>query len=246
MKRFFVCALLVHLLQNHTFLLSETRNHSHRFDLSACHSMRGSLQFPSSLQTLPKFPLYSSGKKLTTEVDPSKNSIHYTTPKGSYQDDFHLVIASSIDFEMVDNEDDSNTVAYLKIPKEQKYKYFYTYLAPIESNEKNKDIQGNAPFEWIIEERALPESGRIPDNAIIIVCNPEFIESIQPGSYRDLPLIKMRTDLVQFAGSEAKIHDHLNEILLASIDIDTIHTTARQEHCIKISQNKVLIPALTT
>lgn len=246
MKRSFVCALLLCLLQNSTLLISGIRNHPNRFALSACHSIGGIIQFPASLNTLPKFPLYSSGKKLTTEVDQSKNIIHFTAPKASYQYEFHIIITPSIEFEMIDNKDDSNTVDYLKVSKDQKYKYFYVYLAPIESSTKNKTTLQDAPFEWIIEEKTLPESGRIADNAIILVCNPDFVESIQPGNYRDLPLIKMRSDIVQFAGSETKIHDQLNEILLGSIDIDTIHVTARQEQCIKISQNKVLIPATTT
>lgn len=247
MKRYFVCALLLCLLQNSNLLISETISHHHnRFALSGCHSIGGIIQFPASLNTLPKFPLYSSGKKLTTELDQSKNIIHFTAPKASYQYEFHIVITPSIDFEMVDNNDDSNTVDYLKVSKDLKYKYFYAYLAPVESSTKNKTALQDAPFEWIIEEKNLPESGRIPDNAIILVCNPDFVESIQPGNYRDLPLIKIRSDIVQFAGSETKIHDQLNEILLASIDIDTIHATARQEQCIKISQNKVLIPATTT
>lgn len=245
MKRYFVCALLISLLQHNPVLIAETKQ-LQRFTLSASHSIGGTIQFPASLNTLPKFPLYCSGKKLSTELDQSKNIIHYTAPKGSYQYDFHIIITSSIEFELVNTKDDSNTVDYLKIPKNQKYKCFYTYLTPAASNKKSADTEKDAPFEWLIEEKSLDESGRIPDNAIILICNPDFVESIQGGNYRDLPLIKMRTDLIQFAGSETKIHDQLNTILLGSIDIDTIHATTRQEQCIKVSHNKILIPAITT
>lgn len=219
--------------------LSSIPEIKHNADLIAffkCHSINGTIQFPSLFNNLPQIPVYCAGTKTLTEIDNSKSRASYTIPKMSGQYIFHFLITEEVRPKKIDNLEESNTIDHLVVAKGQKYKLFSAQLCERKESE----------FEWVIEEKLLPDSGRIPDDAIIICCNPDFVESVEGGHYRDLPTIKMRSDLIVYAGSEEKIHDHFNQITLATIDFNTFHTKTRQEQCIKITQNKILIAPSTT
>lgn len=241
---YFTYAFLFCLLQN-IVISPEIKNNADLVAFFRCHSINGNIQFPSSLANVPQMCIYCAGTKTLTDIDTSTNRGSFTVPKESGQYIFPLLITNteSIEYKKIDSLDDSNTIDHLEISKGQKYKLFYAQLSECKKGEKSTD---SPSFEWVIEEKLLPESGRIPDDAVIICCNPEFVESIEGAHYRDLPTVKIRSDLIQFVGSETKIHDQFNELILATIDFNTLHTKTRQQQCIKITHNKVLIaPSIT-
>jgi hypothetical protein len=170
-------------------------------------------------------PIYCAGRKAATELDPQQ--LFFTVPKMHDQRTFWVIITEPIiNYETIDPHL-SNTIDYLKIPQGQRYRLYKITASP--------------DATWTTEEKVLDETMRIPDHAVIICCNPDFIAGIESSTGHDLPAIKIRDDLVSFMGSEAELHDAINGIALASIDIDTLHAKAHQERHIKISHNKVLI-----
>lgn len=238
---YFTYALLFSLVSYTINKDSEIKNNSDLIAFFKCHSINGDIQFPVSMNTIPQIPIYCAGTKNLTDTDTSRKRASYTVPKQSGQYVFYFLITEIINAKKIDTQEESNTIDHLEVAKGQKYKFFSAQL----SAEKNSENSLDPLLEWVIEEKVLPDSGRIPDDAIIICCNPDFIESIEGNHYRDLPIIKMRSDLIAFTGSEEKIHDHFNAIMLATIDVNTFHTKKRQEQCIKITHNKRLIAPST-
>ncbi len=84
-------------------------------------------------------------------------------------------------------------------------------------------------YFWKITEETLPkDSRRIPDETIIIYYYPHLIESITGGSKFELPTIKMKTDLLALVGSETKLHELSDGLLLSCLDHDSLHATIQQ------------------
>lgn len=215
----------------------------------------GAIQFPSSVTTIPSVRVYYGGHKIKTTAQNDTKQIIFSVPKGTHQDSFYLLITEALDFSCVKNKNTinmpTNTVNYLKVPSTQPYRLFevkrcqapLTFPADKASCSVQQSSKVAAPA-WHVSQMALTTPDlRISDMTIVVCYNPDYVESIQPivGTFA-LPTIVLKPDVIELAGgSEAKLHERSNAVLLASIDIDTIHAPLNE--AIKQDQNRALIAA---
>lgn len=195
-------------------------------------SMAGRIKFCSN-----PFPvaIYHSGTKISSEINPHTKELFFHVPKINNMTQWIIITEplSMQNFQVIydpysEAQKDSNTIDYLKISPNQKYLLYKLSL---------KDQK------WIIKEESLDESHRIPDNAIIVCCNPDFVSSIEGSNLLELPTIKMHHDPISLVGSEEEFNKVINQLTLASINMDTIHSRSSQVKHIKIADNRVIIAA---
>ena len=202
--------------------------------LTAPSSIGCTIQYTKS-STLTPLNVISAG---TTPVI----SIHETTipkmtfeiPKGSDQWHFDLLItATKIDYQLKElpEQDYQNTVDYIRIDPKSSYKYYAL------------DFIDNV---WEIAERELPETGRIPDRAIIIQCYPEWIQDIRGGSSVELPIIYLNNTIDILGETEENFKESLIKLELAALDSKTIHAPIRRKTETISDKKRILIMDLIT
>ncbi len=192
--------------------------------------MVGTIQFPHSLSNVPMIRVYTCGKKIPyqlCETDNDSKQFTFCIPQITYEDSFFLLITNKVYFEPVHNKELGNlhsTIKYLKVLPTQAYKLYKLVL------KSEKTTGGKMIYHWdILEIKIDPKNGRIPDDAIIICYEPTFVDCLTGGSAFELPTIQLKSDILNFIGSETKLHDLSNQMLMASIDSDPIHAVIHQE-----------------
>jgi len=196
----------------------------------------GTIQFPPSLHKIPMVRIYYGGHKITPSLNDETKQITFGVPKGMNQTSLYLLITEAVNCNIAKNNHYTsnimNTIGYLKASPNKPYRLFKLAI--------NEQASG-----WGVDECMLTTDDlRIPDMAIVVHYNPNFIDTIQPTKNNfALPVINLKQNLLELAGSEDKLHDISNALLLASIDIDTIHATLSDS--IKIEANRALIAAPT-
>lgn len=219
--RLFVFLSLLMLCQTHSADLFKPTLLSHNKKL-----FMGSIKFPEAIITIPNLRIYYKGQIITCESNNETKNLAFSIAEESKIVSFYLLITEKITY-----ASEKNTIKYLKAI--QPYKIYKLTL----DNENDTET-------WAIESIA-PNlyDNKIPDNTIIVCCNPEYIDTIKGGTTIMLPDIIIRNDILQLVGSEKQLHEHLNELLLASLDYDTIHARIQQE--IKPNYQQKTIVALT-
>lgn len=131
-----------------------------------------------------------------------------------------ILIAESIEF-----KNKGNTIHYLKRNPDMPCLWFDLTLRTIEDDSDPKNIK--SWYVWDIEERN-PESlpTRIPEQTLIILANPHFIEGLVPSTTPagsvdiSLPLIKFKQSV-----NEQEFHDSMLSIVMGSaMDLNAIHS----------------------
>jgi len=80
-------------------------------------------------------------------------------------------------------------------------------------------------YEWIISEEKIAENGKIPDDALIIIFNPDFVQNLKGGTELELPKIIIKQNILEIAGgSEEKLHEEEVILLMSSLDLNLIHS----------------------
>ncbi len=185
----------------------------------------GAVQFPKTLSDIPHFRIYYGGNKIKSDIHINGKKVIFTIPEDKRRTAFTIVITESIQFASEDN-----TIMYLKLAKNQPYKFFSIQLIKTENAVVENDKRKEPTYEWIIEEQHIDLlDGRIPDDALIICMNPHFIQGLEGGNVVELPKIIVKSDIVQLAGSEAKLEDSYAKLLLSSLDTDAIHVNIHEE-----------------
>ena len=203
------------------------------FSLQASRLIMGSIQFPNSITTVPMIRVYCCGQIIyqSCETEHESKKFIFKIPKSRYQKKFHLLVTESINFKVEKSRTNAtqNTVKYLTVPGKQAYKLYKLKLMQTES-EKQIDAENKEPNDyWVIEEKSIPEKTRkIPNDAIIICFNPDWVERLRSESAYELPTIELKKNLLELAGSENKLTEFANLLLLTSINSDTIHATMHQ------------------
>ncbi|KKP29746.1 MAG: hypothetical protein UR12_C0003G0020 [candidate division TM6 bacterium GW2011_GWF2_30_66] len=200
----------------------------------------GNIIFPKNIKDLPQISLYRRGIKIKTENETSNKKIQFTLSEDKSYKKFYLLITKSITPDI-----DDNTVKCLKIDPKQAYKFYeltiYTNqeltINPINNLKEIKDV-----YSWNIQNMKLNSYGIIPDDTLIMIFNPDYIESIEPGTSLELPKIIIKKNILQLAGSEKKLSDETNELLLSCLDLNIIHTNPASE--VKPEYKKKLIVAM--
>jgi len=202
--------------------------------------LMGTVQYPTGIERVPILRVYCGGNKIKCEINNENKKLTFTIPGYRNQSCFYLLITEMIEF-----VSENNVVLYLKIPTNFAYKLYELQVVrdeptkgelPEGTNNTGKSEQQKAIYRWkSIKEIRLADNGRIPDNAIILCDNPEHIfgikggvAGVEGGTAYELPTIVMRDDLLELAGSEKKLHELSNRLVLASLDYDTIHASVPQ------------------
>lgn len=220
---------------------------------AAQNLMMGTIQFPSSIATVPDIRVYRGGRKILCEQDQDSKKITLTIPREPREQMFYLLISESISFHQVDSdhpEEAQNTIGYFRVPKKQDYKLYKLQLVCEQPEQRNtmlqnyrlmldadvtnrlgqKDKKKQQPmYSWRVTEQTLQEGTRsIPEDTIIVYYYPHLIESISGGSKFELPTIKIKSDLITLVGSELKLHELSDGLVLSCLDHDSLHATIQQ------------------
>lgn len=210
--------------------------------------MWGSIQFPKNLATIPDIRIYYSGQRIKCETNNDLKRVTYAVPDVAHKNQFKFLISDKLEF-----TSKKNVIEYLKVSDNAPYKFYQVELASLnptlcslEQPIDNDSNTSNPKMVWRIQEyRNGLNKGRIPDDTIIICCKSSYIEHIEGTNSATLPTIKIRSDIVQMAGSEKKLHEIADELILSLIDYDTIHAAMHQEEIRPISNPKTVL-AITT
>ncbi len=197
--------------------------------------MLGCIQYPF-IKKVPQTRIYTFGKKidfLLCEIVHECNQFVFRIPQVMHTKTYYLLIIKQVHQKMISN----NTVDYLKILPDQPYIFYKLTLI------EKVDEEGNKTYSWLIESVALDkETGRIPDESIIVCLDPSHVDSLSGGSAFELPTINLKSDLIELLGSEELLQTDANRLLLSSIDSDTVHATINQK--IRQKSNVTLIAPL--
>jgi hypothetical protein len=204
----------------------------------------GTIQFPMNLHHIPDIRIYYKGYRISCETNNETKRATFSIVDENHRSDFKLLFTEHLQFETTEQ----NVVEYLKVPDYATYKFFSLNL--IKTNpflEETEEGSSNGhKTTWKVRElRKALHNGIIPDDTIIVCMDPNYIEKINGGNTTTLPSFKIRHDLVKFVGSEEKIQQKADELLLSMVmDCDAIHATLQQEIHPKYERN--MIVALTT
>jgi len=210
--------------------------------LGAYNLMMGTIQFPSSIATVPQVRIYHSGKIIKGTIDHTNKTITFTLPKyNNSQIHYSLVVTESIEFALSATKNNPhNTIQYIKIPDGQDYKLYTLLLVP--QFGQAGDSNGRPTYRWkIIEDRARFDN-RVPDDAIIVCYEPSWIQELHGETGFELPTLNVKSNVVALSGSAEKFYDRSTKFLLAAIDSDTMHSADTQQ-TIKHVENRVMIAA---
>lgn len=185
----------------------------------------GNIIFPSNIKTIPQVPLYQRGTKVQTEMDNPGKKIQFTLSEDKKQRDFYFLITQHVQPKVK-----NNIVKYLKVHQNQAYKLFH--------------LKRSGAKLWKIQEEELSEKRIIPDETLIIIFNPSYVDKVTEGNNFELPKILIKKDILALAGSEEKLHDEANELLMACLDLNILHIKPTSE--IKSDYKKKLVIAMST
>jgi len=184
--------------------------------------MIGCIQYPP-ITKVPLTRIYTFGKKIAFQLCEIVNESYqfiFRIPQIMHTKIYYLLITTRIHKKMISN----NTVDYLKILPDQSYIFYKLTLI------EHVDEGGNKTYTWLIEPESLDKvTGRIPDEAIIVCCDPCHVAGLSGGSAFELPTINLKSDLIRLLGSEELLQTDANRLLLSSIDSDTVHATINQK-----------------
>lgn len=200
----------------------------------------GTIKFPHTISKIPTLRIYCEGHIIPCETNHETKGLAFSILQEGEKDSFNLLITNEIHYKT-----EKNTILYLYINPSQPYLFYHLTLNQNNDDSTDPETTHKTLYSWTIQEHHdLLENGKIPDDTIIVYCNPEFIETVKGGTQVSLPTIIIRNDILQITGSEEKLHDILNELLLSSLHCDAIHARVQQE--IKPNYQQKTIVALAT
>jgi len=194
----------------------------------------GNILFPHSLQKTPQMAIYRGGQKIKTETDDTSKKVQFTISEDKNYKTFYVLIAQDIQPKI-----QNNTVQFLSVAPTQNYKFYKIEHIKKSSDDANK----KDTYTWDIVGGKVRKDGRIPDNTLIIVYNPDYIEKLEGGNELELPKIIIKQNILEIGGgTEEKLHDEEAALLMASLKLNIIHTPEKSE--IKQFRDKKLIIAM--
>ena len=203
--------------------------------LQASSLIMGAVQFPSSVTKVPRMRIYCGGQIIPYEscdTEYEAKKFIFKIPKTRYQRTFHIFITESINFKAAKNrtkKEPQNTIKYLTVPAGQAYKLYKLKLVPTAPENEFDDDSKDQTYQWKIKEESIAEKKRkIPEDAIIVCYNPDWVDELRIENAFELPTIALKKNLLELAGTEQKLAEFSDTLLLASINSDTIHATMRQ------------------
>lgn len=188
----------------------------------------GSIQFPRALEEIPDVRVYHCGHKIKCETNNTNKQASFAISGDRQRIYFDIIITPKISYKL----HEFNTVKYLIIPQGQAYKWYRMFLVKkIILDDSSENRASSSPvYGWDIHSQFFgPGDRRIPDDAVIICYNPDFVAELKGGNAIELPSIVIKSNVVDLAGSEDILHEKSVELLLSSLDYNALHSTVRQE-----------------
>jgi|SRR5579872_971188 len=210
--------------------------------ITAYNLMLGSIQFPKNLKTVPNVRIYYSGKIVSCKIDRSDKSVSFNIPKySSNQMRYSVVITESVEFATAKSADNpSNIVEFMKVPEGKEYKLYTLLQVPNFSDEVGAHTRPT--YRWrILNDQA--RLNKIPDDALIVLLDPSWVDSLEGENTFELPTIKLKPNIVELCGSSDDFYDKSTKLLLAAIDSDTMHDSVHAHETIRQEKNRVTIAA---
>lgn len=204
--------------------------------LAAPALIGGTIQF-SKDSTPIELSINYSGSQITATLHKSSLSkITFEIPKSNTQTHFEVIITlAKIDYQLKSRPDQSdiqNTIDYIKINPQSSYKYYVL------------DLVDDA---WHIKEDTLPETGQIPDRAIIIECYPEWIVGFKGGSTVEFPTLYLNNALTEHdETAEQKFKDDLALLELSALESNIIHAPIQRQVQTVSDKKRILVMDLIT
>lgn len=185
----------------------------------------GAFQFPQTIMSVPVPRIYYMGKTIPCEVHEGTKKVTFDLPKQKNTHQFFLLITESISCELKKNDFlNQQTIDYIYVPVGKTYKYYKLTL----TNEK-KEPEELPKLCWKIKEKQLAlNTNRIPDEAIVVLYSPEYIDGLSGGTSLELPVISIKPDVVDLAGSAENLYESSIKLQLASLNSDAIHAPLKQ------------------
>lgn len=216
---------------------------------SATPLILGTFQFPQNILSVPVPRIYHMGKTIPCEVHEGTKKVTFDLPKQKDTHRFSLIITESIKYELKKNDFlNQQTVDYIYVPAGKPYKYYELKLADVKKEgvlaamHEDGKKEDTKKLAWKIKEKQLTLSThRIPDEAIVVLYSPEYIDGLSGGSSLELPVITIKSDVVDLAGSAENLYENSIKLQLASLNSDTIHLPLK--HAIKqLGQRTIIAP----
>jgi len=203
--------------------------------LSAAPSLIGcTIQFNRNSTLIP-INVNCGGTQITTTIhETTLPKITFEIPKAIDQTHFEILVTSAkMEFQLKQYPDGTeiiNTFDYLKIDPQSDYKYYVL------------DLVDDA---WDIKEEKLPETGQVPDRAIIVECYPEWVSDFKGGSAVELPTLYMN-NASEGNNTEDNFEEALIKLELSALDSKIIHAPIRRQIQTVADKKRILIMDLIT
>lgn len=221
---------------------------------TASRLVLGAIQFPESVVTIPTVRIYYGGRQIVPTIEDETKQLIFSIPKGTNQNSLYVLISTDVTFSSLKNKRHaalSNPVGYLKLAPGKPYRLFeltLTQQTPSENSADKKTAEAqkdesSGVSAWTVREATLTsEDLRLPDMTITVCYPPAFVESIEPQADAfSLPTIMVKNNVIELAGSTEKFAELSNNLLLATLDLDTIHEM--QVASTKMEAGRILIAA---
>ncbi|MBI2353205.1 hypothetical protein HYV11_03135 [Candidatus Dependentiae bacterium] len=174
----------------------------------------GTIKFPSILIDHNDVCLYYKGKKLATEWDKNNSSVQFSFLETKASQQLYLLICNDITCQA----NNQNTIDYLQLKNNN---YLCYDLEATRIYDENDNLIN---FSWNAKECCLTKKV-IPENTIIFLFNPDFIEGIQILSWNKNQVMRLiPTIYINNQISNQEIVQSMAITRLNAIDIDTFHS----------------------
>lgn len=197
----------------------------------------GSIKFPKSITQVPMIRIRCMGQRIPTascEVNHITKEFSYSIPLPAAQKTFYMLITEDVQGKNITQNQSHasavNTIQYLKILPEQAYT---CYKCVLTNQPKNT---------WRITPHTLdPDTGQIPDDAIIICYNPAYVDRIEGQNKFTLPRIIIKEEILDLVGSNEDFEQYNTRTLLTAMNNDALHAPLNQ-HVIHQKDRNIITP----
>ena len=205
--------------------------------------MQGTVLFPLGI-TSHGAKVYHGGTMIP--VNTEDNHLTFSIKAGKNQKVFYILIANAQDFEYakkqaVEDQSIEQTIQYRSILQGKTYKLYRVRIMPkevsIEQTLLSLDNSEIIPeYDWYIESLQFMEHDIIPDDTIVVLYNPNYVQGLQSEGTHKLPTIIIKNDIEDIE----KLHEYELINLLASLDTDTIHAPTKRKITVSNSCKRII------
>ena len=182
----------------------------------------GTIQFPKAVQSIPTLCGYYKGTRfsITSDTSRSTSTAHFEIQEEKECNQLGILFTTQ-----VKPVGHGKKIHGLAVPKGIGYTYYHVWRA-----------QGDYAWRfnhWITQVKTLASDRMIPENCIIILLNPEFVQTVEKGSWsQQSNVVQLPTVVIKSADDiNTTIHKAAATLSLAAMDLNAIHApvkTARQ------------------